>query len=181
MPTPAKPVNVLVAEGRSHRTKAELELRRRGEKSLLTGISIKEEKPVKANPVAHSEFLRMKKLLGKIEKNDDLYGAAINRYCKLRAEEIELMNQQEKLKEKIDYVSDRLFSGGLDDAGFRDVSRSLADLEKTYVSLDKQIQSKRKMQSEIERENVMTISAALRSIPKKPEDSIDPVKEALYG
>ena len=42
MPTPAKPVSVLEAEGKSHRTKAELEKRREGENALATGTSLKE-------------------------------------------------------------------------------------------------------------------------------------------
>ena len=86
MPTPAKPVNVIRMEGKSHRTKRELKSRENAEKRLLTGEKLKERKEVKSDPVAHKEFLRIKKLLEKIEKNDDLYSSVINRYCQLYAE-----------------------------------------------------------------------------------------------
>lgn len=180
MPTPTKPVSVLREEGKSHRTKAELELREQGEESLLTGMKLKEEACVRDDPVAHKEFLRMKKLLKSIEKSDDLYGATINRYCKLRSEELRLLEERDKLKERIDFISERLDKCE-DDADFRDVSRSLANLEKVFVSVDRSIQSKRKMQAEIEKENVMTIASALRSIPKKPDKEEDPVAKILSG
>ena len=37
------------------------------------------------------------------------------------------------------------------------------------------------MQSDIEKENVMTIASALRSIPKKVDEDADPLKEILNG
>ena len=86
MPTPTKPANVIRLEKKSHRTKKELASRENAEKALLTGEKLKERKEVKSDPVAHKEFLRIKKLLEKIEKNDDLYSSVINRYCQLYAE-----------------------------------------------------------------------------------------------
>jgi len=47
------------------------------------------------------------------------------------------------------------------------------------ISIDKQIQVKRKMLFDIEKENVMTIAAALRSIPKKEEKKSDALRDAL--
>jgi hypothetical protein len=44
---------------------------------------------------------------------------------------------------------------------------------------DRQIQVKRKMLFDIERENIMTIAAALRSIPKKEVKDSNPLREAL--
>ena len=52
-------------------------------------------------------------------------------------------------------------------------------MQKNLVSLDRQVQSKRKMLSDIEKENIMTIAASLRSVPKKPEKKVNPLKEAL--
>ena len=46
---------------------------------------------------------------------------------------------------------------------------------------DKQIQAKRKMLLEIEKENVMTIAAAVRTVPKKEEKEEDPVMKLLKG
>lgn len=79
MARPSKPYVVIKGEKKSHRTKAELEQRKRGEESLLTGIKIKENPEVRKNEEAHKEYLRVKKLLKAIEKEDELYGAVINR------------------------------------------------------------------------------------------------------
>lgn len=53
--------------------------------------------------------------------------------------------------------------------------------EISQTSMDRQIQAKRRMLAEIEKENVMTIAASLRSVPKKPEKKTNPLKEALGG
>ena len=73
---PSKPVAVIRAEGKSHRTKAELNAREKGEAAFATGIPIKEKEETKKNVVAHKEFLRVTKLLNKIEKCDALYETA---------------------------------------------------------------------------------------------------------
>lgn len=52
-------------------------------------------------------------------------------------------------------------------------------MQANIISLDKQIQAKRKMMFDIERENIMTIAAALRSIPKKAEPEDNPLLKAL--
>jgi len=68
-----KPVVILSEEKKSHRTKAELDQRKKAEEALLTKIEFKEKRAVKNNPVAHKEFLRVKKLFIAIGKNDGLY------------------------------------------------------------------------------------------------------------
>ena len=64
-----------------HRTKKEKEAREKAEAAMLTGQRCFERDCVKADPVAHKEYLRLTKLLSTIQKNDALYGASINRYC----------------------------------------------------------------------------------------------------
>lgn len=86
MPTASKSADIIRMEGKSHRTKKELRQREQAEKALLTGIPLKERQEVKDNEIAHKEFLRLKKLLEKINKFDDMYGAVINRYCILYPE-----------------------------------------------------------------------------------------------
>lgn len=180
MPTPPKSAYVLEKEGKSHRTKEELRQRKEAEQSLLTGAKLKENRATKEKEVAHKEFLRIKKLLKSIEKDDDIYGAVINRYCILRSEEYELIEHREKVQENILSITERL-AGIKDEADYRDVCASLASLEKTYASLDRVIQAKRKMQAEIEKENAMTITSACRSINKKVDTGKDPLLEALSG
>ena len=100
MPTPPKPAKIIELEGKSHRTKKEIRARKEAEASLLTGERLKESKEVKENPKAHKEFLRIKKLLESIEKNDDLYGRVINRYCLLLAECTEFEEKEKKWKKQ---------------------------------------------------------------------------------
>ena len=54
-------------------------------------------------------------------------------------------------------------------------------LSKTLILYDKQIQAKRKMMLDIEKENVMTIASSLRSVPKKQEEKKSALREALRG
>ena len=179
MPTPPKPVSVLRAEKKSHRTKAELAKRQAGEDGLLTGKKLKEDALVKQNPHAHKEFIRMKALLKGIDKADDLYGATINRYCMLRAEELELLAKLQRLDQQINVIYDRL--DDYEDDDFRDVAASLASLEKTYAALEWSVKTKGKMQSESEKEKGRTSASAVRSIPKKVDEDADPLKEILNG
>lgn len=55
----------------------------------------------------------------------------------------------------------------------------LSELQSQVIALDKQIQAKRKMMFDYEKENLMTVAAGLRSIPKKEPANEDPLKELL--
>ena len=161
MARPSKPASVIRLEGKSHRTKKELRTRKQAEESLLSGVKLKEMEEVKNNPRAHQEFLRMKKLLSGIEKSDDLYGSVINRYCLTLAECAEFEEKREHAQELMDRLEERF--GEMEFTEFLKLQDALA---KQLISYDKQIQAKRKMLFDIEKENVMTIASALRSIPK---------------
>lgn len=181
MPTPPKPVSVLKAEKKSHRTKAELELRERGEAALVTGTKIKERPEVKEDPVAHKEFQRLVKLLDKIGKNDAIYETIINRYCQIYAECIDLEKKREKCYEaaqKLETMLDER-KDEIEFTEFRDTTKEINACYKHVLAFDKQIQAKRKMLFDIERENIMTIASALRSIPKTPEPAENPLIAAL--
>lgn len=176
MPTPPKPTSIIRMEGKSHRTKRELREREQAEKNLLTGSGLKETKEVKENPRAHKEFLRVKKLLKSIDKADDLYGGAINRYCMLMAECADFEEKQEKISQQQRELEAR--KAEMDFLEYLNLSNGLS---KTLLGYDKQLQTKRKMLLDIEKENVMTIASSLRSIPKKQEKKANPLKEALGG
>lgn len=176
MPTPPKPAKIIELEGKSHRTKKEIRARKEAEASLLTGERLKESKEVKENPKAHKEFLRIKKLLESIEKNDDLYGRVINRYCLLLAECTEFEEKREKMKERAEELEEHAL-----DMEYEDYCRLQIDLSKQLIAFDKQVQAKRKMLFDIEKENIMTIAASLRSVPKKAEEKKNPLMEALGG
>lgn len=193
MPTPTKPFKVLTTEKKSHRTKAELKIREEGEKSLSTEIKLKERKEVRQNKIAHKEFKRIEKLLKNIDKNDAIYEAVINRYCLLQAECSDLEERREEcykliyelreeqnellenLSERDDYSTTDLIDYKLEYA------KSIAKMMSSMLAIDKQISSKRKMLLDIEKENIMTIASALRSIPKKEEKEDNPLLRVLRG
>lgn len=183
MPTPSKPFTVLKTEGKSHRTKAELNQRKKAEESLSTGVALKERSQVKNNPIAHKEFARLNKLLKSIGKNDAIYEPIINRYCMLQAECCDLESKREKIFDQAQRLEKKLEELGQNAtfADLRDVTGNIASIYGAMIALDKQVQTKRKMLLDIEKENIMTIAAALRSIPKNVEDKTNPLKEALRG
>lgn len=179
MPTPAKPFKVLTTENKSHRTKAELKMREEGEKALSTEIELKERKEVKQNKVAHKEFKRIEKLLKNIGKNDAIYEAVINRYCLIQAECFDFEVKREKFYNDMSKLEDKYNE---DEMSLSEYYSLINDMQKNIVNLDKQIQSKRKMLLDIEKENVMTIASALRSIPKKEDKaSENPLLKVLRG
>lgn len=105
----SKPAQLIKLEGKSHRTKSELEHREKMEKALYTGISFKESPAVKSDPVAHKEFLRLKKLYKNIEYVDGLDEQIINRYCMLVSQEHnmqQLINSIAEPAEKIGLYKD---------------------------------------------------------------------------
>jgi len=175
---PPKPFEVLVSEKKSHRTKAELETRKKAEKALLTGSSLKEWPDVKANPSAHKEFYRLKKLLKKISHDDALYESVINRYCLLMAECQQFEEMKNSLTEEIQELKQLMAAGQIDALIYIEHKGKLQD---RIMSCDKKVMEKRKMMLQIEKENVMTIMGALRAIPKKPpkEENEDPMAALL--
>lgn len=185
MPTPPKPFAVLKTEKKSHRTKAELKQRQQGEAALSSGVALQERSAVKNNPVAHKEFERINELLKNIEKNDAIYEPVINRYCIIQAEcamfderREELYKLIHDLKKEYDVVVENM--GPVEKSGFLlEYTRNMAKLSAAMINLDKQIQTKRKMLLDIEKENIMTIAAALRSVPKKVEQGENPLLKAL--
>lgn len=189
MPTPPKPFKVLTTEKKSHRTKAELKMREEGEKSLSTEMELKERKEVKQNKIAHKEFKRIQKLLKKIEKNDAIYEAVINRYCLLQAECADLEERREEfynlvfeLKEEMKKATDDVENDAEEATTILEYSKTIAKIMNSMNAIDKQIQSKRKMLLDIEKENIMTIASALRCIPKKEENEADnPLLKVLRG
>lgn len=175
MPTPPKPIVVLETEKKSHRTKAEKEQRRRAEEALLTGQAMREKPQVKQDDIAHKEFLRLKKLFERIGKNDDLNANVVNRYCQLYAECIAFEEERERFAQRAQSLEDNP-----DINPDLNYYKTLSSLQAQVLAIDKQVQAKRKMMLDIEKECLMTVASALRSIPKKPaEEEADPMQQLL--
>ena len=159
-----------------HRTKAEIKIRKKGEESVLSKVKIKEAAETKKNPIAHKEFKRIVTLLKNIQKDDDLYSGPINRYCMLKAECIEFIEKRERFYENLNRLTIEYESQQYEEQmSMTEYHNLQCKMQNQILSLDKQVQNKRKMMLDIEKENLMTIASAIRSIPKTPvkEDDKD--------
>lgn len=195
MGRPSKPV----ATNRKHLTAAEKEQREHFEQALLSGKKITERKRVRADAVAHGEFRRVVALMRAIGKDDALYSEQINRYAELHSEEefykeltgtlrgelSELSRLSKEVTAAVGQIAD--IRDELDEVGAKALAESIAavtaalaellkrrgDLLKQISDADLKIKQKREAKLAIERENCMSVSAALRTIPKdvhKDED-----------
>lgn len=173
MARPSKTTEVLGSEGKSHRTKAEIAARKSAEEALATGEKFKERADTKNDPIAHREFLRVNKLLTSIGKNDALYEPIINRYCMLQAECANFEHKRELFSKNLESLLDDC------DMDLGDKYRIEVQMQRSIIDVDKQVQAKRKMMFDIEKECAMTISSAMRSIPKVPTEKRNPLLEAL--
>ena len=159
-----------------HRTKKEKEVRDKAEAAMLTGQKCFERDCVKADPVAHKEYLRLTKLLSKIQKNDALYGASINRYCELYSEvntvKADAVTQRAVLS-KIEIGFNNLSDEEITGDELMKFTKLMSGALAKIADLDKIIMQKRKMMSDIEKENGWTVLSAIRAIPKQAENSED--------
>jgi hypothetical protein len=159
---PTKPL-VLV---QGHRTKAEKAVREKAEKELLTGTTLKEWSEVKADPIAHKEFTRIKKLLKAINKDDDLFGAVINTQCKLLAEEQQMVRVKDYFVKTLEDLEEGRIENEMPWGEYMNLKTKI---QGQIISCDKGIMQKRKLMLDISKENIQTIQSALRSIPKKEQ------------
>lgn len=171
MARPSKPIALV--EG--HRTKDELAERRNAETAMLTHVPMEREFLKKEHPRAAREFGRVKKLLASIGKDDALYEQIINTHC-LLVEECEqigdVRNQFIKSKEELqsEYRAGALGDPEKDGMQASEYYRLLVKISQSILGCDKELMAKRKMLLDIDKENVLTVQSALRSIPKKPEE-----------
>ena len=178
MGRPSKPAELLKSEGKSHRTKQELAFRKQQEEATLTGKKLEEPRAIKDLKIAHATFLKTRRLLDAINKNDELYSAATCRYCtntqKLAdaEESIQVLKTElEELREsRSDYAEDKTI---------QDYYRMLTKLEDTITKKEQLAAGIRKELTDFEKENCMTIASSLRSIAKQPEKKANPLLEAL--
>ena len=171
---PSKPISIV----KGHRSKKEIKQREEEENNLMTGIRLKESQEVKENEYAHKEFMRLKNLLKKINKDDDLNGNVINAHCMLVSECKSLELLRKKYTDNL-YDFENRVSG--EDMTFTEEMKLLTNLQKSILDVDKALMAKRKMLLDIAKENLLTIQSALRSVQKKVEDETkeDPMAKFL--
>jgi len=170
---PSKPLALV----QGHVTKKQKEVRAKAEAQMMTGATLLEWSDIKSDPVAHKEYMRLKRLLKAISYDDDLWGTMINTLAKLKSEEASMVVQRDRLFADAETLHDMYLAGEIDYLEYTDRRIKLLDRANT---LDGKIMAKRKMTLDISKENVMTIQGALRSIPKKPEEKKEsPMQEFL--
>lgn len=177
MGRPSKTFAVISTEKKGHRTKAELERREKAEKSVLTGEKMRESARVKADEVAHRHWGRVRKLMAKIGRDDAMHERVINRYCLMLAECERLAGEVEEIEAKRAWLKDATDEGEID-------GKDGAALDLGYltarVKIEAEIDKKRGMMLQIEKENLMTVASGLRAVPKKePAEEADPMDELL--
>ena len=180
MPRPAKTVEIIKLEKKSHRTKKELAVRKQGEEALLSKKSMKMRLEVKNSPIAKKEFTRINNLYKAMNKNDAIYESALNRYCIIYAECIDLENKKNKLDSELEELqADKeklLENNNMYLSEYYDLKNKIRN---SFIALDRQLQSKRKMLLDLEKELAMTIAAAVRIIPKTPEKQENPLSRIM--
>lgn len=171
-----KSVSVIESEKKSHRTKSELNLRKEGEKALLSGKTLTARPEVRNNPDAYKEFKRVNALLKLIGKNDAIYENVINRYCVICAECSDFESKISKNNSELTSMQTSRDDGELTVENYYKLRQGI---ENVILSLDRQLQTKRKMLFDIEKENGLTVASALRNIPKKEEKASDELDGVL--
>ena len=166
MPRGSKTINACAG----HRTKAEKESRQAVEVAQLTGKPLHKRASVKNDEIANKEFDRISGLMKRIGKADAIYSSGINRYCELFSEIEKLKASKAKTEKIADELNEKFEQ--LEDLEYDDIM----DFGKMYTKMlgesmkvDSAIMSKRKMMSDIEKENGWTVLSALRAVPKAPQ------------
>lgn len=160
MPTPSIPLHLV----KGHINKVDREARIKGEKALVTGVEMHLWSETKLNKVAAKHYTRLKELFGKIGKDDALVENTLNRYCMLLAEESEFEAENMRLHRLSETLDDK--QGEME---FTDYITHAINITKAIQANAKQMLSVRRLLLAIERENLMTIAAQMRSIPKKAD------------
>lgn len=178
MGRPSKPAQLLKSEGKSHRTKQELAFRKQQEEATLTGKKLEEPRAVKDLRIAHTTFLKTRRLLDAINKNDELYSAATCRYCTNTQKLADAEESIQVLKTELEELRESR-SSYAEDKAIPDYYRMLTKLEDTITRKEQLAAGIRKELTDFEKENCMTIASSLRSIAKQPEKKANPLLEAL--
>ena len=136
-----------------HLSKDTIRFRKEMEQSVYTGKLFREHDRVKESPIAHAEFLRLKRLFKDIQYVDALDEQIINRYCLELAQVAPLEKLVNKMEEDVDEcveAKDRV-------ALYKAISGTLQVLARKKVML-----------LTMEDRLYLNPTARMRSIPKSP-------------
>lgn len=176
MPRGRPPVPASVTKG--HLTKEEREMRENAEAALASSAPLTKWPSTKRKKFASEHFDRIVAAYGEIGMNDTLYEAVLNRYCTLLGECEELERKIPAIKRRIrktEKTWDERFREQMPEPKeIVEFTKAISLLEKQANGLEMTLASKRGALLAIEKENVMTVLAKLRAVPKKaPENDED--------
>ena len=163
---PSKPTNLILLEGKSHRTKAELTARAKSEAALKSNTVYKPSDAVKADKIALKEFNKLKKLYKDIDYVEGLDENVINRYCLILSEEYGIRRLIAKMNDDIDNCeefTDRLQLYGVIDGCMG------------------KIKSTREMLLKLEDRLFLNPTSRIKAIPKKllEKEEADPMEAIM--
>lgn len=161
-----------VANMSKNLTKDEKKYLEQAEKATLSGYEITEFAKTKKDKISHKEFLRVIKLLTAVGKNDAMYEAVINDYCVYLSDIERYRAYRIKFEEDISEIDNS-------DMETAEKCKLKLKVKDTILSCDKQINTLQRKRFEIEKETGFTVASSLRSIPKKKEENVNPLLEAL--
>lgn len=164
-----------------HRTKAEIATRQAAEQDMLSGKRAFERESVKNNPVAHKEYKRLTALMKAIGKDDALYSAVVNRYCELFAEVERYKDEIVHRRALMDRLQEQFEQSDADAEQIISFAKAYDSMAGKVDKMDGIIMQKRKMMFDIEKENGMTVQAALRAVPKDNAKKEDNPLAAILG
>ncbi|MTI95191.1 MAG: P27 family phage terminase small subunit [Firmicutes bacterium] len=157
MGRPAMPVQLHLAKGNTRGlTKAEIEARQAHEEKLRSGNTNPKQAPeVRDNEHAKKMFSRLKKLYKDIDYVEALDENAINRYCMIHAEHIELRQFRQGLIDQIN-------------APGADIDwETRVELLDRLTKLEVRIEKKREMMIKLEDRLFLNPTARVKNVPKK--------------
>ena len=170
-----------ISAAAGHRTKAEIAARTQAEQDMLSGKKLAEFPAVKGDPVAHAEYKRVSALMKAIGKDDALYSAAVNRYAELRGEIAQLQQDAARYRVLMDSLQRKFDESDPDSEEITAFAKAYSGMLTQANKLDDKIMQKRRMMGDIEKENCMTVQAALRSIPKEAGKKEENPLAAILG
>lgn len=170
-----------VSAATGHRTKAEIAARTQAEQDMLSGKKLAEFPAVKGDPTAHAEYKRVAALMRAIGKDDALYSAAVNRYAQLFSEIAQLQQDSARFRALMGSLQKKFDESDPDSEEITAFAKAYSGMLAQVNKLDDKVMQKRKMMGDIEKENCMTVQAALRSIPKEAGKKEENPLAAILG
>lgn len=167
MGRPAKPIEIVMVDGKKHLTKEEIELRRKAQEKLRNKVTaFRASERVKNNPEAFAMFKKLKKLYKDAVYVDGADEQIINRYCLLTAE----IDSMEALLDRMDAAVDKC-----------EEPKQMVEMYKSITGMTGNIKSAREMLLKMEDRMLLNPTARIKNVPKKIKDDKPESKFNRFG